>query len=69
MSYEVRYGEVIRTARSEFLKERRAVLQADATKYLYSAQEKADEKWLSRSKPYDNKGKKEAARRRARMAA
>ncbi len=66
--YEVRHGKVIRTAKSMELAERRAVLQADTTKYRFEAQEKTDEKWLSRSKPYPNKGRQEAARRLARAA-
>ena len=66
--YAQQNGKIVKTARSMYLAERRAVAKADTTKYFFSAQEKADEKWLSRSRPYQNKGRQEAARRLARTA-
>lgn len=63
-TYEVRRGHVVRTEGSYARKERRDVLQTDTHEYLYTAQEKVDENKLSRSKPYENKGVQEAARRR-----
>jgi hypothetical protein len=67
MSYEVRNGRLQRTAFSVLRGELRKVWRTDTTKYKFTAQEKADEKWLSRSRPYPNKGVNEAKRRLLKM--
>lgn len=68
-TYEVRHGRVVRTAGSMERKEKRDV--AKEPRYPLAGkhpQETADERWLSRSKPYFNKGVNEAARRVRQMA-
>lgn len=67
-TYEVRYGHVIRTEHSRQMKDRRDVLKADTTRYTRTAQEVADERHLSRSKEYPNKGRKESERRREQIS-
>lgn len=67
MRYKIVNGHLCRTSQSMSLESRRVIKETDTTKYKYSAQEIADEKHLSRSKPYPNKGAQEAARRLARM--
>lgn len=62
-SFEVRNGRVQRTARSTELQDRRAVAKADTHRYAVSAQDHARDKFLSRSKSYNNKGVNEATRR------
>jgi hypothetical protein len=61
---------VVRTEESRQRAANRAVLRVPSfnpLKDVRSAQNVADEKKLSRSKEYPNKGRKEAARRRARI--
>jgi hypothetical protein len=54
---------VVRTEESRRRASHRAVLRTPDFVPKFSAQEVADEKNLSRSKPYPNKGRREAARR------
>jgi hypothetical protein len=57
---------VVRTEESRQRASKRAVLRTPNFIVKQSAQDVADEKHLSRSKPYPNKGRKEAERRRLR---
>lgn len=54
---------VIRTELSQQRASKRAILREPARPYTISPQDVADEKHLSRSKPYPNKGLAEAGRR------
>lgn len=70
MTYKVVNGRLVRTASSMELASRRAVLKTPTFNPLLPlrpAHDVADEKWLSRSRPYSNKGRNEATRRVLRM--
>jgi hypothetical protein len=60
---------VVRTEESRRRASLRAVHKASSFPVRFTAQEIADEKHLSRSKPYPKKGRNEAARRLRRMQA
>jgi hypothetical protein len=59
---------VVRTEESRQLASKRAVLKTPNFIVKRTAQDVADEKHLSRSKPYPNKGRNEAARRLRQMS-
>jgi hypothetical protein len=59
---------VVRTEESRQRASRRAVLKSPNFIAKMTAQDVADEKHLSRSKPYPNKGRNEAARRLRQMS-
>jgi hypothetical protein len=65
------YGHsiVVRTEESRQRASKRAVLKTPNFIVKHTAQDIADEKHLSRSKPYPKKGRNEAARRLRRMQA
>lgn len=58
---------VVRTEESRQRAANRAVLRSPSRPLVYDPQDIAREKFLSRSKPYPNKGKREQARRLAKM--
>jgi hypothetical protein len=59
---------VVRTEESRQRASMRAVQRAKTFPIRFTAQDVADEKHLSRSKPYPNKGRNEAARRLRQMS-
>lgn len=62
-TYEVRHGHVLRTEFSIARAEIRKVWRTPERPLTIDPQDRADEKWLSRSREYPNKGVNERRRR------